>query len=462
MSPSDDIGLVWFRRDLRLDDNPAWAAATAERGFVVALYVLDQRLLAAAGPYRRRQLVASLQAFDYDLFERTNGGRLVVRSGDPAVIVPDVAERLACGAAWWNADVTPFATRRDEAVRRALEDIDVEVHTSWGTLVHPPGSILTKKGKLSRSFNAFHKVWSTTERAPWPTAGDAVVFPDPAELIPRLDAPAPLPEGESEAQRRLATFVERVERYDEVRDDLAANETSHLSSDLHLGVLSPRAVLDAVGTGGDGRDAFARALAWRDFQAHQLAEHPDLPHREPVARARALAWRDVPAEISAWKGGFTGYPVVDAGMRQLRETGWIPHRVRAIAASFLVKDLLVDWRVGERHFRHLLVDGDLAQNVGGWQWATGVGVDAIPATRVTDPVEGGRRFDPTGAYVRRWVPELAELPDDHVHAPWEAPEDVLAEAGVAIGDTYPAAVVDHQEAKQRFLDAWEATAPDDD
>lgn len=450
MRGSEDIALVWFRRDLRLDDNPAWAAATSEKGYVVAFYVLDEPLLAAAGPFRRRQLVANLQALDYDLFERT-GGRLVVRRGNPVQVVPDAVARLGCGSVYLNADVTPYATRRDDAVEAAL---DVPVHRWWGNLVHPPGSVLTKKGQLSKVFSAFHRTWAATDWDPWPEPGDAVVFPDPVEPLPRLDAPAPLPEGEGEAHRRLAAFLERVDAYDDVRDVPAADETSHLSADLHFGLLSPRAVVTAVGEGSEGRRALVRQLAWRDWFAHVTAANPDIARREVSGRGAGMAWRDDPGELAAWKGGFTGYPFVDAAMRQLRESGWVHNRARMVAASFLVKDLLVDWRRGERHFRHLLVDGDLAQNAGNWQWVAGTGLDAAPYHRVFNPVVQSRRFDPEGAYIARWVPELAGLPPEARHAPWEASEEDLAAAGVVLGDTYPLPIVDHDEARRHYLATW--------
>lgn len=448
----DAIGLVWFRRDLRLEDNPAWAAATAEREAVIPLFVLEPRLLAAAGPYRRRYLLASLGALDYDLFERF-GGRLLVRVGDPRSLVPEAAEVLAAGGVYWNADTTPYAVRRDAAVEAALA---VPVTRTWGTLVHEPGTVRTRKGSLSQVFTPFYKVWRSTPRTPWPEGGPAIVYDDPGELLPRLDAPSPIPEGEHEAAARLAAFAQRVDDYPTERDRPDLDRTSHLSADLRFGVLSPRHVLDVIGEATPGREAFARQLAWRDWYAHMLAEHPGMTTTPLRPELADFPWRNDPAELSAWKGGFTGYPIVDAGMRQLRDTGWMHNRVRMIAGSFLVKDLLVDWRIGEAHFRKLLVDLDVAQNVGNWQWVAGTGFDAAPYFRIFNPVTQSRKFDPDGAYIRRWVPELSRLGADAIHAPWDAPATELAAARVTLGADYPHPVVDHAEARERALACYEA------
>jgi deoxyribodipyrimidine photo-lyase len=455
MSASDEVGLVWFRRDLRLNDNPAWAAATSERKAVVPLYVLDRRILDSVGPYRRRQLIANLQSLDYDLFEHT-GGRLLVRYGDPTQLVPEAVKVFQAGGVYWNADVSPFAVRRD---RNVEEQIEVPVTTPYGSLVLPPGSVRTAKGSLSKVFTAFHKVWKKTPWDEWPEPGDAMVLDDPGEPLPFLDGKPPFFEGEGEAHRRLETFLEHVDRYSEDRNRVDLIGTSHLSADLRFGTLSPREVATAVGDSSEPREAFVRQLAWRDWFAHLLLEHPTMVNEPLNAKFVNVPWRNKPAEISAWKGGFTGYPLVDAAMRQLREAGWMPNRVRMIVGSFLVKDLLVDWRIGEKHFRHLLVDADVSQNVGNWQWVAGTGTDAAPYFRVFDPVGQSRLHDPEGAYIRRWVPELAALSNEAIHAPWLADPDELAAAGVTIGRDYPEPIVDHAEARREFLAVFGELSP---
>ncbi len=449
MSSSSEIALVWFRRDLRLDDNPAWAAATSTHQSVMPLFVLDPRLLDTAGPFRRRQLIANLQALDDDLFER-RGGRLHVRVGDPVQVLPEVATRFRANSVLWNADVTPFATERDRLVTAALE---LPVETFHGTLVHSPGSVQTAKGGVSRVFTPFYNTWRRTERDPWPEPGDAVLLDHPGDPLPTLDAPPPFREGEGEAARRLEAFLERVDDYGTEHDRLDMDGTSSLSADLKFGTLSPRAVVDAVGESTAGRTAFVRQMAWRDWYAHLLADIPTLTTTAMRERYDQLEWRNEPSEIAAWKDGFTGYPVIDAGMRQLLQTGWMHNRARLLCGSFLVKNLLVDWRIGERHFRHLLVDGDIPQNVGNWQWVAGTGPDAASYNRIFNPVSQSRKFDPEGEYIRRWVPELAELDAATIHAPWDRETDGLFSAHT--GD-YPPPIVDLADSRRRALAAYAA------
>jgi deoxyribodipyrimidine photo-lyase len=452
VSGADEIGLMWFRRDLRLDDNPAWAAATAERRAVVPLFVVDRDAYDRAGPYRRRQLVANLQALDFDLFSRT-GGRLHVRVGDPTVVVPQVARELGAGTAYWNEDVTPAARHVDERVRVRL---GIPARTWFGSLVLPPGSVRAERGEVPTVFSSFHATWLETPWDPWPEPGPAMVLDEPGEALPLLDAPPRFVEGSREAERRLAAFCSIVDEYQDGRHRLDGRGCSLLSADLGHGTLSPRAVVRAVAGASPGRLVFIRQLARRDWYAHLLHAHPRLVEAAMDPLVAQVAWRNQAPEVSAWKGGFTGYPIVDAGMRELRQTGWLHHRVRAVVAAFLVVDLLVDWRIGERHFRRLLVDGDVAQNVGNWQAVAGAGPEAVPTTKAPHPVTQSRIIDPDGSYIRRWVPELAGLRGQDVHAPWLAEPAALAAAGIDLGRDYPRPIVDHAEARLRFLAALAA------
>lgn len=449
--PAD--ALVWFRRDLRLDDNPAWAAATAAHQRVTALYVLDPRLLATAAAPRRRQHLAELHALDRSL--QVHGGRLCVRHGDPTEIVAQEVDRTGARSVRWNADVTPYATRRDRRVADSLpKEVSIDAH--WGNLVLPPGSVQSNAGRASRVFSPFHKRWLATTWDPWPEPGSGRPTDDHGEGLTPLAGEPPMPAGEEGAQALLDRFLDGpADDYRSGHDDVAEDRTSGLSVALHFGTISPRQVLRAVDDGTADRRAFARQLAWRDWFAHLLAELPTLAVAAVRPEYDTVAWEDDPEGLAAWQQGRTGYPLVDAGMRQLAATGTMHNRVRMVTASFLVKDLLIDWRAGERHFRRLLLDADVAQNVGNWQWVAGTGPDAAPYFRVFNPVTQSRTHDPDGSYVRRWVPELSDLDDDAIHAPWEAGPLELEAAGITLGVTYPHPMVDHASARHRAIAAYE-------
>lgn len=446
--------LVWFRRDLRLGDNPAWAAATQHADEVTALFVLDPALFDRAGPYRQQALVAHLQGLDAQLRER--GGRLRIEHGDPTVVVPALADELHADMVHWNTDTTPYAVPRDQVVASRLTD---RVQTHWGTLVHEPGRVRTGKGTLSKVFTPFYNVWNKTEMSPWATgAGDARVADEAGAALPQSSSmqldPTDYPGGEEAAKDRLDVFLGRIDDYLDTRDLPAVDGTSLLSGDLRFGTLSPREIAAIVGDTTVGRRGFVRQLAWRDWYAHLLFENPTMPNAAIKPEYDNVAWRDDPDGLQAWKDGTTGYPIVDAGMRQLLHTGWMHNRVRMIVGSFLVKDLLIDWRKGERWFRHLLVDADMSQNVGNWQWVAGCGTDAAPYFRVFNPWTQSRKFDADGEYIRTWVPELAGLNKKMIHEPHLAAPLDLAAAGVVLGDTYPHPIIDHAFARDRVLAAY--------
>ena len=443
--------IAWFRRDLRLEDNPAWARATLEHDEVVAVFVRDPMLIERAGSFRRAALLEAVDGLDADL--TAIGSGLHVVDGDPVDAIPELARSFEADAVWCNHDVTPYATARDTAVRTALS---CPLQGEWGSVVQPPGSITTDAGSVPRVFAAFWRRWN---ELPVTSAIDA----GPA----RLHVPPSRPPGAmsristaTRALHRLEDFCAHgLGRYADRRDLPAIAGTSELSVDLKLGTLAASAAVQAARVHGDAHRVdvapFVRQLAWRDWWAHLLAENPSLVVAAQRPEYDRIRWRDDPDGFAAWKAGGTGFPIVDAGMRELRTTGRMHNRVRMIAASFLVKDLLIDWRAGERYFRHLLADGDVAQNAGNWQWVAGTGPDAAPYFRVFNPVVQSRKFDPHGVYLRRWLPELGALADDAIHEPSRMGPLDLAGAGITLGIDYPLPIVDHAVARRRAIEAYQ-------
>jgi deoxyribodipyrimidine photo-lyase len=371
-----------------------------------------------------------------------------------------------------SRDHAPFGRARDHAVSAALEALDrpARLHAMTGVLVHEPAAVSTRDGGPFSVYSPFRRAWErlprrTVLRPPLNLAGhglDPGTIPSLASLGlgdgPSAD-PVLLPEpGETAARRRLERWLARgIDGYAGSRDRLdLADGTSRLSADLHVGLLSPSEIVERALGAGEGRRVFANEIVWREFYAHVLFHRPAVRHAAFRREFDAIEWSDDDAAFDAWRTGRTGYPIVDAAMRQLAATGWMHNRARMIAASFLSKDLLIDWRRGEAHFMTHLVDGDVASNNGGWQWSASTGTDPQPYFRIFNPVSQGRRFDPDGDYVRRWVPELAEVPAAHIHAPWAMPPDAAGVAGVRIGTDYPAPIVDHAEARARALATYEA------
>ncbi len=442
--------IMWFRRDLRLRDNPALRAA-AENGSVLGLFVLEPGLWQAAGPARRAWLASCLRSLDDSM-----GGRLCVRVGRPSAVVPRMASEVGANEVHVANDFTPHARQRDQAVVDALPDGVSGVATGTPYAV-PPGTVRNGSGNAYKVFTPFSKAWRATgwdEPLPAPRGVDWVTADDDGRAAALLEkalseAPESMPTpGEEAATRRLTSFIDRdLAAYADQRNDPAADRTSRLSPYLKLGLLHPRQVLAATsGSRSQGARIFESEIAWREFYADVLHHNPESAWADlrPVS---GLTYDDHEDAIAAWKEGATGFPIVDAGMRQLLAEGWMHNRVRMITASFLTKDLHVWWPVGARHFLDHLVDGDLASNNHGWQWVAGTGTDAAPYFRVFNPVTQGLKFDPAGDYVRRWVPELAHLSGKAVHEPWDA------EGGY--DHDYPKRIIDHAEERQVALDRYQ-------
>jgi deoxyribodipyrimidine photo-lyase len=465
--------LVWYRQDLRLHDHAPLAAAAAEGGAVVPVYVLDDTMDWGLGGASRWWLHGSLRSLAGSLAGL--GTRLILRRGDAAAIIPALAREI--GAATVHAGIAhePAWRARDAAVQAALERQGARLVLHRVTTLVDPETVRTRTGTIYGMYTPFARAVEERGEPPDPVpaprklchlaAGPHSDDLEDWRLLPKTPdwaggLRATWQPGEAAAMGRLTRFLDTdVATYGTGRNLPGENGTSMLSPHLHFGEISPCTVWHACRQRGGGADrqTFLRELIWREFSAYLLWHHPTLPE-QPLRPAFAkLPWREDAPGLHAWQRGATGVPIVDAGMRQLWQTGWMHNRVRMIAASFLVKHLLVSWQAGEAWFWDTLVDADLASNAASWQWVAGSGIDSQPYFRVFNPVTQGEKFDPAGAYVRRFVPEIATLPDQYLHAPWLAPPLVLTGAGIRIGQDYPAPLVDLAVGRQRALDVYTRT-----
>ncbi len=473
--------ILWFRSDLRLRDNEALQAAIARDQAVIPVFILDEAAAGhlAPGAASRWWLHGSLEALARDLESR--GSRLVLRRGETGEQLLELLAETGARAVCWNRVHEPAAERLDAVIRPMLGERGIAVVTGSGRLLFDPAAVRNQSGGPFKVFTQFWRHCLNRERpgpvstaapkslaAPgrWPR-GDAL---GGWGLRSRLGWAAQFPEsgqpGETGAVRRLERFIEgMMDDYREERDRPALDGTSRLSAALHFGELTPRQVWAAVEAASQesgvmprsrGAQVFLDEVGWREFAYHLLSHFPDTPERPLRPEYADFPWKPDAAVQRAWQRGRTGYPIVDAGMRQLWRTGWMHNRVRMIVASFFVKQLLQPWTDGAAWFLDTLVDADLANNTLGWQWSAGCGADAAPYFRIFNPVLQGEKFDPDGEYVRRWVPELARVPAAFIHRPWEAESLGLAAAGVRLGIEYPRPIVDPKEGRERALRALAA------
>ncbi len=463
------VALLWLRRDLRVTDHPAMAAAREAADSLVPVFCLDPALLEGrhrSGP-RTQFLLECLRDLDGSL--RGLGSRLVIREGPPERELPALARELDAREVHVTADVGPYARRRDRAVRDALRRAEVELCFHPGLFaVDDPAAIRTGEGRPYVVFTPYHRAWSQARRrdvlgrprslSPAPSRLRQGQIPSLEKLGLEQTVSDPAPGGEHAGRNVLSSFLsDRVGRYRDLHDTLADSGTSMLSPYLHFGCLSAREIEARLPTGGAGAGEFHRQLCWREFYAQVLRSFPRNARAEHQDRYRGMSWSRSRRRFDAWCEGRTGYPVVDAAMRQLQREGWMHNRGRLIVGSFLTKDLGIDWRWGERWFMRLLLDGDEANNNGNWQWIASVGVDPQPAARrIFNPARQFERFDPDGVYVRRYVPELERVPTGYLAEPWTMPESVQQDSGCVIGRDYPEPIVDHAQARRDALERYAA------
>lgn len=465
----------WIRRDIRLQDNQTLQAALKDALRLVPLFIIEPALMDSAAPKRRAFLLNALADLDDQL--RSLGSRLVVRQGPAVEVLPELTHELDDAPVFAQEDFSPFADSRDKSLRNQIN------------LTLLPGQVLRDPDSVLKADNDPYMVFTPYSHR-WLEGG----LPTPAQCLPAPNELPPLPEGleslslpqadpvtgfpatAKEAQRRLEDFAaNELWHYASNRDRMDLDGTSRLSPYLRFGLLSPRECFARAGVAlsqAKGEEAqseirsWINELIWREFYTMILAQNAhvmDGPFREAYSD---IAWRDAPEDLRDWQQGQTGYPAVDACMRQLLNTGWMHNRGRMIVASFLTKDLLINWQEGEAWFMAQLIDGDPAANNGGWQWTAGTGTDAAPYFRIFNPVLQGKKFDPDGDFIAKWVPELADLPPKYRHEPWKLPASRAQELNFTLGRDYPERIVDHKAARQRTLDAYrrsrEANTDDQD
>lgn len=461
------IALVWFRYDLRLNDNPAFINACSHHQLVIPLYIYDEKN-SALGEAQNWWLHHSLNSLSDSLIQR--GLNLILRKGNPLEIILDLIKTVSLSSVYWNRCYEPAAISRDKKIKAILLEQGIEVHSSNGSVLHEPWTIRNKSDNYFKVFTPYWKYCKQILSIPTPKhleyypAGVEVQSEKLLEwkLLPTINWAVRFNDywtpGENGAQNKLHEFIEHhLSGYQKNRDLPIKNATSRLSPHLHFGEITPWTIVRAIELAKLEPDCdlasaehFLSELGWREFSIYLLYHFPKLPFENFKSEFNAFPWHNDEQLLACWQKGLTGYPIIDAGMRELWATGYMHNRVRMIAASFLTKGLLIDWRLGADWFLDTLVDADLANNSASWQWVAGCGADAAPYFRIFNPVLQSQKFDPDGSYIRRWVPELSQVGSQSIHAPWESIDSERFYSNT----NYPHPIINHHEARARALNYY--------